>query len=130
MQRSITIELRIDYNDEGKKIKVQQLAAHCARMLLGGARLLSDGKQEPQIVVFSDDFYRGIEEINHLDGMTAEANATMECIGASVVEATGEEPVSEELLAMAREADAKRSTRISPLQTSVEMAQPIHNVKK
>lgn len=122
MQRSITIELRVDFADTGKKAQMQNLAAHVARMLLGGAKLLCDGKQDPQIVVFSDDFYSGIEEINILNLVGDSDVSTLEGFGAAIVR---EEPVSDELLALAN----KGGQHKAELFPAVEMAHPVHNIK-
>lgn len=96
-QRQFTIELRVDYKDAEKNTEMKKKLAQAARMLLATARLLADG-QEPQCVLFSDDFFVGSQEIPLLDDTMTEVVASPEA---------EEEPVSKELMDALRETTSK-----------------------
>lgn len=66
MQRQFNIELRVDYEDGDKNEEMKKACAHAARHMFATAQLLADGVK-PQIAIFSDDFYQGVEEIKLLD---------------------------------------------------------------
>lgn len=90
MQRQFTIELRIDYADNDKNEVMTKALKQAGRHILTTALLLRDEGMEPQIVVYSDDFFAGHSELKILDDIIAEG-----------IEATGgEEPtgVSEDLM--------------------------------
>ena len=88
MQRQLTIELRADFKDQDKYEELKKLALHAARHLLASAKLLGDG-QEPEAVVFSDDFFTGSKEIPLLEDALGDVLSNGDA---------AEEPVSQELL--------------------------------
>lgn len=67
MQRQFTIELRVDYADNDKNITMREAMQKAAQHVFATAQLLSDGVK-PQIVVFSDDFFDGHDEIKLVEG--------------------------------------------------------------
>ena len=91
MQRQFTIELRVDYADDGKNEVMRKALQAAARHVYATAQLLKDGVA-PQIAVFSDDFFSGHSEIALLEDTIAQG-----------VEATGGvqegDKVSSELMA-------------------------------
>ena len=88
MQRQYTIELRVDYADVEKNPIMRKAMAQAARHVLATASLLSDG-QEPKVVMFSDDFFTGHEEIPLM----------ADVLGAAIDKHGGQETgVSDELL--------------------------------
>lgn len=99
MQRQFTIEVRVDYADNGKNEAMRTAVAQAARHVYTKASLLADGVK-PTIAIFSDDFFTGHEDIALLDDKIAQGKATMAVIG----EATGEDTISAELMAAATEA--------------------------
>ena len=93
MQRQFTIELRVDYADQDKNEAMRKALSAAARHVLATAHLLADGVK-PQIVVFSDDFFTGHEEIAILDNT----------LGSAIEESNApDEVVSDELLQAARD---------------------------
>lgn len=66
MQRQFTIEVRVDYADNGKNDAMRVAIKHAARHIYGTALLLSDGVK-PDIAAFSDDFFSGHQEIDHME---------------------------------------------------------------
>jgi hypothetical protein len=66
MQRQFTIELRVDYADNGKNEAMRKALQAAARHVYATACLLKDGVM-PQIAIFSDDFFQGHEEIKLLE---------------------------------------------------------------
>lgn len=66
MQRQFNIELRVDYEDPGKNDAMRKACADAARHMYAMAQLLADGVQ-PQIAIFSDDYFAGKEEIKLLE---------------------------------------------------------------
>jgi len=93
MQRTFHIELRVTYQDKGKDKPMEKAIVQGARHMLGAAKLLADGIA-PQIVVYSDDFYGGHEEISLLDAVVSDEVA----LGIA-----DESQVSDELLELARQ---------------------------
>jgi hypothetical protein len=94
MQREFTIQLRVDFADQGKleplKETLVQAAVHC----LATARLISDNPKATQIVVFSEDFFHGHQAIAlHTDTI----QQGLDAIG----ETSGRETISSELFAAA-----------------------------
>lgn len=90
MQRQFTIELRVDYQDEGKNEAMQEAVKRAARHVLATAALLADGVK-PQIAAFSDDFFTGHKEISVLEDTIA--------TGKQQLGGEAEETVSSELVA-------------------------------
>lgn len=66
IQRQFNIELRVDYEDAGKNDEMKKACAHAARHMFATAQLLADGVK-PQISIFSDDFFQGVETIALLE---------------------------------------------------------------
>ena len=94
MQRQFTIEIRVDYADNGKTDVMKKAMQQAARHVFATATLLADGVK-PQVAVFSDDFFTGHEEIALLDDTITQ--------GIEAIQATGEqEVISNELLAATR----------------------------
>lgn len=67
MQRQFTIELRVDFADADKLPAITQTLQQAARHALATARLISDNPKSTQVVIFSDDFYSGNQEISLLE---------------------------------------------------------------
>ncbi len=90
MQRQFTIELRVDYADQDKNEAMRKALSAAARHVLATAHLLADGVK-PQIVVFSDDFFTGHEEIaildNTLRSAIEESNAPDEVVSDELLQA-------------------------------------------
>lgn len=96
MQRQFTIEIRVDYADDGKTAVMKKAMQQAARHVYATATLLADGVK-PRAAVFSDDFFTGHEEIALLDDTITK--------GIEAINATDEvEHVSPELLAAATSA--------------------------
>lgn len=93
MQRQFTIEIRVDYADNGKTEVMKKAMQQAARHVFATATLLADGVK-PQVAVFSDDFFTGHEEIALLEDTIAKGS---EAIG----ETGQEDKISAELLAAA-----------------------------
>ena len=72
MQRQFTIELRVDYADNEKNDAIRETLRQCARRALATARFISDNPKATQVVVWSDDFFSGHEEIAILDDVLGE----------------------------------------------------------
>jgi hypothetical protein len=99
MQRQFTIEIRVDYADNGKSEVMKKAMQQAARHVYATATLLADGVK-PQVAVFSDDFFTGHEEIALLEDTIAQ--------GVEAIDATNEEEkISGELLAAATAATGK-----------------------
>jgi hypothetical protein len=94
MQRQFTIELRVDYEDAEKNPVMKEALLRAARHVFATATLLADAVK-PQIVLFSDDFMVGHEEIPLLE----------DTLGKAIEEAGGQEQegVSEEMLKAVRD---------------------------
>ncbi len=60
--RQFTIELRVDYEDQDKNGAMKEAMQRAARHLLATAALLKDN-QQPEIVIYGEDFFVGREEI-------------------------------------------------------------------
>lgn len=96
MQRQFTIEIRVDYADNGKSDVMKKAMQQAARHVYATATLLADGVR-PQVAVFSDDFYTGHEEIALLEDTITK--------GIEAIQATDEqEVISAELLGAASSA--------------------------
>ena len=65
-QRQFTLELRVDYADNGKNAEMKQAVLRAGRHLLATAALLADGIK-PEIVAYADDFFEGHTEISVLE---------------------------------------------------------------
>ena len=74
--KQFTIELRVDYADEGKNAVMKTAMAQAARHVLATATLLGDG-QVPTVAVFSEDFFIGKEDINLMLDAVAEGKRDM-----------------------------------------------------
>ena len=66
MQRQFTIELRVDYADNGKNDAMRTALQAAARHVYATATLLADAVK-PQVAIFSDDFFSGHEQITLLE---------------------------------------------------------------
>jgi hypothetical protein len=93
MQRQFTIELRVDYADNGKNESMRAAVAAAARHVYATAALLADATK-PQIACFSDDYFTGHEEIKALEDTISDGKTE---IGG------GTEEVSRELLTALRD---------------------------
>lgn len=96
-QRQWTIEIRIDYANEdadGKNEAMREAVQIAGRNLLATAGLLAD-KVKPQIAMFSDDFFAGVQKIELMDDVLAEGKKQLAvAAGGNEVE---DEPLSDEL---------------------------------
>lgn len=63
MIRQFTIELRVNYADSDKNDTMRSACAAAARHMFATANLLADGTN-PDIAIYSDDWFAGKEEIN------------------------------------------------------------------
>jgi hypothetical protein len=90
MQRQFTIEIRVDYADNGKNEAMRTALQAAARNIYATAVLLADGVK-PQIAIFSDDFFDGHEIISLLQDTVAQGVA-------AIASEEPEEGVSDELL--------------------------------
>lgn len=94
MQRQFTIELRVDYADNEKNDAMRQACAAAGRHVFATASLLSDGVQ-PQISIYSDDYFAGHEEIKLME------DTIQQGLDATAVAAEGavpEQEISSELM--------------------------------
>lgn len=64
--RQFTVELRVNYADNDKNDVMRRAVAAAARHIFATAQLLADGTN-PDIAIFSDDWFAGREEIKLLD---------------------------------------------------------------
>jgi len=93
MYRQFTIELRVDYDDVEKNPVMREALLRAARHIYATATFLAD-QVKPQIVLFSDDFMVGHEEIPLLE----------DTLGKAIEEGGQEqEGVSEEMLKAVRD---------------------------
>lgn len=65
MIRQFTIELRVNYVDDEKNGTMRSAIAASARHMFATANLLADGVK-PDIAIYSDDYFKGREEIELL----------------------------------------------------------------
>lgn len=97
MQRQWTIEARADFADKEKNDAIDQAFKVAAAHINATLQLLSDG-QKPNVVVFSDDFFAGHQDIDWLGDPLGKAIAEH---GGSK---TGDAPeVSDQMLAALRD---------------------------
>lgn len=88
MQRQFSIELRVEYMDEGKYVELKRMLQAAAVQLYASAALIADG-QTPTIAIAGTDFFHGYEEIKLLENTIAKGK---ESIGG------GAEEISQELM--------------------------------
>lgn len=92
MQRQFTIELRVDFADQGKLGPLTQVLQQAARHAYATAQLLSDNPKSTQIAIFGDDFFSGREEISLLDDVIQQG------LDATGEETSGSDTISSELM--------------------------------
>lgn len=94
MQRQWTIEARADFADQEKNDVITKAVQQAAVHIHATIALLADGIK-PEVVVFSDDFFHGHEDISLLP----------DTLGAALADhgGTQSESVSEELVQAARD---------------------------
>lgn len=85
MQRQFTIEVRVDYADDGKNVVMKEAIQAAARHVYATASLLSDGVK-PEIAVFSDDFFHGHEQIELLEDIIAKGKQQLDAAAGGTVE--------------------------------------------
>lgn len=90
MQREFTIQLRVDFADSEKLEPIQNVLKQAARHALATARLISDNQKSTQVVIFSDDFFHGHQEIALMDDVIQQG---LDAIG----EDSGTDAISSEL---------------------------------
>jgi hypothetical protein len=95
MQRQYTLEVRVDFQDENKKLAMVQLMRIAARQLQANAMLLADGGAKPQIVLFSEDMFAGHEDIEAMEDLAAVGKEELAAAGGMAEEA---EEISQELV--------------------------------
>lgn len=66
MQRQFTMEIRVTFQEDGKSVEFRKAMAAAGRQLITVAALL-DGTCKPEIALYSDDFYKGHEEISLME---------------------------------------------------------------
>lgn len=76
MQRSFTIELRVEYADEAKYEQIKGMLRSAALHLHASAALIADG-QKPDIVISGTDFFHGFEDIKLFDDTIAKGQAAI-----------------------------------------------------
>lgn len=99
MQRTFTVELRVDFNDPEKIGHMKHACQIAARHLMAQAALIKDAVN-PQIAVHSEDFYSGREEIGLFEDVLGQGVAMMGEAGES-------EQISAELMAALNENNSK-----------------------
>lgn len=67
MQRTFTLEIKVDLRDKEKLPLIKQLLAEKAREVYAVVALLRDDIK-PQVAIYSDDFFESYEEINIMQG--------------------------------------------------------------
>lgn len=70
-QRQFTVEIRVDYHDDQKNEEMRKALLRAARNLYATASLLKDTVQ-PEVAIFSDDFYHGHQELKLMDDVIAQ----------------------------------------------------------
>lgn len=65
-RKTYRIELKADFNEDSRHEALLAVAKQYARDFLGSAMLLQDGRK-PACVLFADDTFMGMEEIDILD---------------------------------------------------------------
>jgi hypothetical protein len=65
MQTKIVIEMIVDFTDKSKLKPYITAARRAAARLNAAAQLLADG-QQPQIILYSDDFFVGRTDLEYL----------------------------------------------------------------
>lgn len=95
MQRQFTVELRVDYADPDKNDVMKKALQAAARHMYATAVLLSDSGMKPEIMLCSDDFFSGNEEMKLLDDTIQQ--------GLDETNLPDEAPVSDELLRAVRD---------------------------
>lgn len=93
MQRQFTIELRVDFADPDKLGPLTQTLQQAARHAYATAQLISDNPKSTQIVIYSDDFFSGHQEIALLDDVIQHG------LDATGETSSGSDGVSSELMA-------------------------------
>lgn len=89
MQVQITIELRVDFDDQDKYAVLVAAAKKSAKHIYATACLLND-KVKPQIACYSEDFFSPVQEIDALKDDIAEGEALME--GHGIKSSEGDNP--------------------------------------
>jgi aspartate ammonia-lyase len=95
MQRQFTIELRVDYDDNGKNEAMRTAVKQAAQHVFAKASMLKDS-QKPTIAAFSDDWYSGREEIEVIPDTI---QSGLDSIAVDGDDSDAPTPVSDELLA-------------------------------
>ncbi len=95
MQRQFTVELRVDYADPDKNEVMKKALQAAARHMYATAVLLSDSGMKPEIMLCSDDFFSGNEELKLIEDTIQQ--------GLDETNLPDEAPVSDELLAAVRD---------------------------
>ena len=62
-QKTYTIELRVNFTDDGKHDVMREAARDAARTILTTAMMLAD-KGKPQVALHSSDFFYGTEALS------------------------------------------------------------------
>ena len=91
IQRQFTMELRVDFADKDKLPVLIETFRQAACHVNATAQLISDNPKSTQIVVYSDDFFSGHQEIALLDDVIQQG---LDAVG----ETSGSEGVSSELM--------------------------------
>jgi hypothetical protein len=65
-RKTYRIELKVDFDEESRHEALLMVAKQYARDFLGSAMLLQD-RTKPACVLFADDTFMGMEEIDILD---------------------------------------------------------------
>ena len=90
MQRQFTMELRVDFADKDKLPVLIETFRQAACHVNATAQLISDNPKSTQIVVYSDDFFAGHQEIALLDDVIQQG---LDAVG----ETSGSDTISDEL---------------------------------
>lgn len=96
MQRKFSIEIKVDFADDGKLPVFTKTVLLHARRLLGTARLIADIPKNVKILVHGDDFLAGQYEIELMQDLLDDVE--IDAAGND----TAEEKISPELLALAK----------------------------
>jgi len=109
MQDQITIELRVDFADKDKIPELTKIACSMARTLVANVQLLGP-TCKPECVVFTDNFMSAPQQVDIYADLIGKGKDELSAIeakdavfsGAATATVTGEDQVSDELLAALR----------------------------
>jgi hypothetical protein len=105
MQKQWTIEARADFSDQSKNEMITKAINEAAVHVHAVMALLSDG-QKPLVVAFSDDFFKGHEDISLHEDTLGKAIKEHAEVGENVSDGNG--GVSSEMMAALSEMNSAK----------------------